>query len=405
MDTAKVQPPQERLLTKDFCSLAAANFLMFFSFYALMPLLPFYLSDEFGVNHSVAGVVLASYSVACIVVRPIAGWLLDTFRQRPLYLLGYCGFAALFCGYVFASLLGLFILFRITHGLAFGLTSVSGNTIASEIVPQSRMGEGLGIYGLSNTLAMCVGPMIGIALLGKISYDALFGLLFLVCLAGFVFASSVKVPDTHPRRERKFSFDNLVLTKGLLEASSLLFASVPYGITTAFIALYAEEIGISFNSGVYYTSMALGLGISRFCSGKWTDRGGTEKLIVGGLLLVMASYVGLAAIGNLAAAHAEIAATVFLAMAFVQGLSFGTLHPAYNTLLVKMTTPDRRGAATSTYQTAWDLGIGIGIFAGGYWADTFGGFDASYGIGAALALAGCVVFLVRRRIVRQSASA
>lgn len=141
MDTAKVQPPQERLLTKDFCSLAAANFLMFFSFYALMPLLPFYLSDEFGVNHSVAGVVLASYSVACIVVRPIAGWLLDTFRQRPLYLLGYCGFAALFCGYVFASLLGLFILFRITHGLAFGLTSVSGNTIASEIVPQSRMAK------------------------------------------------------------------------------------------------------------------------------------------------------------------------------------------------------------------------------------------------------------------------
>ncbi|HIY89395.1 MAG TPA: MFS transporter [Candidatus Bacteroides pullicola] len=81
----------------------------------------------------------------------------------------------------------------------------------------------------------------------------------------------------------------------------------------------------------------------------------------------------------------------------MQGLSFGTLHPAFNTLLVRMTTPERRGVATSTYQTAWDLGIGIGIFAGGYWADSFGGFHASYFIGACLALLGCVVFVARRR--------
>ncbi|HIT82591.1 MAG TPA: MFS transporter, partial [Candidatus Avibacteroides faecavium] len=143
-----------RLLSRDFCLLAVANSLMFFSFYALMPLLPFYLGDVFGVNYSMAGAILASYSVACIVVRPIAGYLLDAFRQRPLYLLGYCAFAALFCGYAFAAALGVFVVFRIMHGLAFGLTSVSGNTIASEIVPRGRMGEGLGIYGLSNTLAM-----------------------------------------------------------------------------------------------------------------------------------------------------------------------------------------------------------------------------------------------------------
>lgn len=57
-----------RLLSRDFCLLAVANSLMFFSFYALMPLLPFYLGDVFGVNYSMAGVILASYSVACIVV-------------------------------------------------------------------------------------------------------------------------------------------------------------------------------------------------------------------------------------------------------------------------------------------------------------------------------------------------
>lgn len=389
-----------RLLSRDFCLLAVANFLMFFSFYALMPLLPFYLGDAFGVNYSMAGVILASYSVACIVVRPIAGYLLDAFRQRPLYLLGYCAFAALFCGYAFAAALGVFVLFRIMHGLAFGLTSVSGNTIASEIVPRGRMGEGLGIYGLSNTLAMCVGPMAGLALHGRISYEVLFGLLFLVCMAGFGMAWMVNVPDGGLAKQRKFSFNSLILGKGVWEATSLLLASVPYGMTTAYIALYAEEVSIPFNSGVYYAAMAMGLGISRFLSGKWTDKGGTGKLIIGGLLLVVASYVGLSLIGRLAEYDVQFAACAYIAIAFVQGLSFGTLHPAFNTLLIRMTTPERRGAATSTYQTAWDLGIGIGVFSGGYWADSLGGFHASYFIGACLAMLGCVVFTARRRCVR-----
>lgn len=400
METIKEKRTESRLLTRDFCCLSVANFLMFFSFYALMPLLPFYLDDAFGVNYSVAGIILASYSVACIVARPITGYLLDAFRQRPLYLLGYCTFATLFCGYAFAAALGIFILFRIAHGLAFGLTSVSGNTIASEIVPRSRIGEGLGIYGLSNTLAMCIGPMAGIALHGRVSYDVLFVLLFLVCLAALGAAWMVKVPDGSLAKRRKFSFRNLILGRGIWEAVSLLLASIPYGMTTAYIALYAEEVSIPFNSGIYYTVMAIGLGISRFLSGKWTDKGGTGRLIIGGLLLVVASYAGLSLIGSLAEYDKQLAVCAYICMAFVQGLSFGTLHPAFNTLLVKMASPERRGVATSTYQTAWDLGIGIGIFAGGYWADRFGGFYASYFIGACFALMGCVLFIARRQYIK-----
>ena len=330
-------------------------------------------------------------------MRPIAGYLLDAFRQRPLYLLGYCVFAALFGGYAFSAALGTFIVFRIAHGAAFGLTSVSGNTIASEIVPHSRMGEGLGYYGLSNTLAMCVGPLSGLALQGRISYNTLFMLLFAVCFIGLLVACMVTVPDRNPVGHPKFSFKNLLLAEGLWEATSLLLASVPYGMTTAYIALYAEEVSISFNSGTYYTVMAVGLGISRLFSGKRTDKGMTNALIVGGLLLVVASYVGLSFIGKLAAGNTLLAVCACSAIAFLQGISFGTLHPAFNTLLVKMAPTERRGAATSTYQTGWDLGIGIGIVAGGYWADCFGGFHASYFFGACLALLGCIIFVVRMR--------
>lgn len=397
MEENKKNMMKSRLMTKDFCCLCVANFLMFFSFYALMPLLPFYLEDIFAVNHSVTGIVLASYSVACILMRPISGYMLDVFRQRPLFLLGYCLFTILFCGYAFSAVLGTFIVFRVAHGAAFGLTSVSGNTIASEIVPQRRMGEGLGYYGLSNTLAMCVGPMSGLALQGRISYDILFILLFALCFVGFLVACMVTMQGRKPVGHPKFSFKSLFLTEGLWEAISLLFASAPYGMTTAYIALYAKEISIPFNSGTYYTVMALGLGISRLLSGKRIDKGMANTLIIVGLLLVVASYVALSFIRILATGNTPLVAFVCVAIAFLQGISFGTLHPAFNTLLVKMAPAERRGSATSTYQTGWDLGIGIGIVVGGYWADYYGGFHASYFGGACLALLGCIIFVIKMK--------
>lgn len=60
-----------------------------------------------------------------------------------------------------------------------------------------------------------------------------------------------------------------------------------------------------------------------------------------------------------------------------------------------MAPAERRGSATSTYQTGWDLGIGIVV--GGYWADYFGGFHASYFGGACLALLGCIIFVIKMK--------
>lgn len=136
---------QPRLITRNFCCVAAGNFFLSLSFFVLMPLLPFYLTERFSASGSLVGLVLSSYTVACIVVRPLAGYLLDTFRRRPIYLLAYFCFAALFCGYMVATVLTWFVVFRMAHGLAFGAATLSGTTLVSQIIPRSRIGEGLGI--------------------------------------------------------------------------------------------------------------------------------------------------------------------------------------------------------------------------------------------------------------------
>ena len=141
---------KDKLISPSFCYILAANFLLFFAFYLILPILPFYLQDQFDADKSMIGFILSCYTIAALCIRPFSGYLLDTFARRPLYLLAYSVFMVIFAGYMIASLLSIFIVLRILHGFAFGMVTVSGNTIVIDILPSSRRGEGIGYYGLAN---------------------------------------------------------------------------------------------------------------------------------------------------------------------------------------------------------------------------------------------------------------
>ena len=135
---------KDRLITPSYCFILAANFLLYFGFWLLIPVLPFYLSEFFQAGTSIIGIVLSCYTVAALCIRPFSGYLLDTFARKPLYLFAYFIFMMMFGGYLIAGSLTLFIIFRIIHGVSFGMVTVGGNTIVIDIMPSSRRGEGLG---------------------------------------------------------------------------------------------------------------------------------------------------------------------------------------------------------------------------------------------------------------------
>lgn len=107
----------------------------------------------------------------------------------------------IFAGYMVASLLSIFIVLRILHGFAFGMVTVSGNTIVIDILPSSRRGEGLGYYGMANNLAMSFGPMIGLFMHESFSYEVIFSCSLISCFLGFIMAYLVKTPYKQPGQE------------------------------------------------------------------------------------------------------------------------------------------------------------------------------------------------------------
>ncbi len=380
---------KDKLFTPSYCLILATNFLVFFGFYLLMPVLPFYLTDTYGVSNANVGAILACYVVAALMIRPFSGYIIDAFARKPLYIFSLVIFMLAFGCYVLAATTLVFIVMRTVHGLAFGTVTVSGNTIVIDIMPASRRGEGLGYYGLANNIAMSLGPMTGLFMHDHFSYDIIFLCAMGCCLVALICACMIRTPKKALVARPALSLDRFILVKGLPLGASLLLLSIPYGINSTYVALYAKNIGIAGGTGLYFTFMAVGMATSRIFAGKLVDKGRMTQLIHFAFYVVIICFTSLWGCEKVAADSPAAAKVMLYTTALFLGAGFGTMFPAYNTMFVSLGKHNQRGTATSTYLTSWDVGIGLGLVIGGAIGDA-ASFSVAYLVGAGL----CVVSLI-----------
>jgi len=239
---------------------------------------------------------------------------------------------------------------------------------------------------------MAVGPMSGLFLHDAgMSYTTIFCCSLGSCIAGFICASLVKTPYKPPVKREPISLDRFILLKGIPAGISLLLLSIPYGMTTNYVAMYAKEIGINATTGFFFTFMAVGMAISRIFSGKIVDKGKITQVISAGLYIVVFSFFLLSACVYIINWNSMACGIIFFAVALLLGVGFGIMFPAYNTLFVNLAPNNQRGTATSTYLTSWDVGIGIGMLTGGYIAEV-STFDKAYLFGACLTIISMLYF-------------
>lgn len=382
---------KDRLISPSYCLILAANFLLYFGFYLLMPVLPFYLVENFGVSKGAVGAILACYTIAALIVRPFSGYLLDTFARKPLYLLSFTVFTLIFGGYVIAGTVLVFITLRIVHGLSFGTVTVSGNTLVIDITPSSRRGEALGYYGLANNIAMSLGPMTGLFMHDHMSFNAIFLAAMGCCLTGLVCAVFIKAPQKASVPKTAVSLDRFILVKGIPLGIDLLMLSIPYGMTTTYVAMYAQNIGISGGIGVFFTFMAAGMAISRMFSGRQVDHGHITDVVHIAFYVVILCFLSLFLCEKIATASTVAAEYTLYGTALMLGVGFGSMFPAINTMFVNLAEHNQRGTATSTYLTSWDIGIGIGLVSGGIIGERLS-FSVAYLTGAFLSIISLVLF-------------
>ena len=383
----------DRLFTRSYIFMCLANFLTAFSFFLLVPTLPFYLVDTFGLEPDIVGLVLSCYVVAVLCIRPFAGFIADMFPRKKVYVLSYIFFAASFIGYLFmGSSIYPFILLRILHGFAFGALNTTGNTLVIDIMPSSRRGEGLGYFGVTNNLAMAFGPMVGLFLISRFSYTHLFVIALIAAVTGLIFSIFVKVRNRQPveRKGGMLSIDRFFLIEGVPASLAFFMLAIPYGMTSSYMAIYAEEVGVVSGASLFFTVQAAGLIVSRLLSGKMVDRGYITQTISKGIFIALAGVTGEAMLSVVSGWNSVATYVLYYASAFLIGYGFGTIFPAFNTLFINMAPNSRRATANATYLTGWDVGIGAGMLLGG--ALSLNGYSSSFLFGAILVFAALLYF-------------
>lgn len=346
---------ENKLWTKDFTLITLANLLMAVAFYFMVPILPVFLSDRFAATESQIGLVLSFYTIAALLIRPFAGYALDAIGRYSIYVISLLLFSTIFFGYVWATSILFVLILRFIHGLTWGSMSSAGSTIAVDLVPLKRRGEGIGIFGLSMTIAMAIGPLIAIAITGDSSYKRLFYSAAGFSFLGLVLALFVRIPKITPVK-KKFKITSLIEKKALPVSLNVFLVSIPYGGIISFIALYGRSIGID-SSGLFFLLIAIGITISRVISGKSFDRFGPKRICILGLVLLIAGLFMLALNQSYFGYHLS---------ALILGFGFGIIMATFQAIANHKIKADKRGAANSTYLTFFDSGIGFGMLLVGY---------------------------------------
>ncbi|OHX50276.1 MFS transporter [Cytobacillus oceanisediminis] len=350
----------EKIWSRDFVLILMSNFFIFLGFQMTLPTIPLFV-EKLGGNDQLIGIVVGIFTFSALLLRPYAGHMLETKGRRFVYLTGLAIFVLSVGSFGFVnSLIFLFVL-RIVQGFGWGFSTTASGTIATDLIPAKRRGEGMGYFGLSGNIALAFGPTLGLALAGVISFKLLFLICALLGLAALVLSSRINYKQAEKQSVPLKRWD--IYEKSALRPSFLLFfITVTFGGIASFLPIYSAQKGIG---GIhwYFLQFAIALMISRTFAGRLYDQRGHQAVFLPGAVLILAAMFLLAWLPN---------SMIMYIAAIFYGLGFGSVQPALQAWSVKEAPANRRGMANATFFSFFDLGVGIGAMVFGQIAHLFG---------------------------------
>jgi MFS family permease len=334
--------------------LMLGNLFVFMSFQMLIPTLPPYIKS-IGASGLEIGLVTALFSIGAVLIRPFIGYMLSYKARKALVIFGAIILFAITILYPISQLVVIFLLIRFIHGLAWGWSTTVNGTAAVDVIPFSRLGEGMGYFGLSTTIGMIIAPSLGIFLYNVTSFtnliaiSSILGFISIILLALVHYNTPEAVLKTK-KEDVKFTYLGSLVEKSSWYPSFItIVMCLGYGSITTFIVIFGQERGLD-QIFLFYIFNAILATAARPMAGKWFDEKGPIGLV---LFCISTTFVG---IWILSFAHSNwmiaVAGGLF-------GLGFGCALPTLQSWTLSMTPENRRGVANGMFFSAIDLGIGL----------------------------------------------
>lgn len=424
-DDSRRESPREQLWSTTFVLVVVSTLCCFMVGQGLNSSTSVYVA-LYGGTAAYAGVLAAAFSGAAAVVRLLSGPLIDGRGRRIVMLVGFAVLIVGTVGPLFTHDVAPFMVFRILQGAGFSAVTTASATAAADALPASRMGEGIGYYGLGQALSMSVGPALALALVSTDPPENLFigvtaiaviglAMIFLcryekhpeMLPEGAVYrrrleeregeaartgdaealeatgragaaeaaeASETTTSTAQSRMEGQPSRESIasrIFEKHALPGTlPMIVLSPAFGFVIFFVGLYGASLGVG-NAGLFYTLSAVSMILVRLKSGAFMDRFAPIKILPFALACGLVAFAMLVACGTVLDGT-PVRDAVFNLSGIVYGFCAGIALPLNQSVAVKNTPPERWGAANALFQLANDVGIGGGCVIWGIVNDCFG---------------------------------
>ncbi|MDP4126261.1 MAG: MFS transporter [Bacillota bacterium] len=351
-----------KLWTKDFLIISIENFFVYFIYYLLIATITVYATEKFQASPSIAGLSSGIFILGALLGRFYSGASIERIGRKKMLYMGFSFYLITTLLYFAAYSLQLLLLIRIMHGAAFGMTSTATGTIAAEIIPKERRGEGTGYYALSMTLAAAIGPFLGMFIAQHVNFKINFVICAFVLALSFIlsFPLEVSKPELtrqESERTREFKFVNFFEAKAIPISIITALVCFSYSTILSFLASYSKEIQLADAASFFFIVYAVAILVSRPFIGRWFDKKGENFVIYPTFLMFTIALL------ILSQAHQGL--SILVAGALV-GLGYGNFFSSAQALAIKVSPKHRMALATSTFFIFADLGCGIGPFLLGF---------------------------------------
>lgn len=386
MKPAVAATGDERLLTPAFLAIATAVLAFFVAGGLFLPSIPRYTAGPLAAGDFGVGLVIGSFSLSSIALRPFAGRWADQRGRRVMLIAGAGIQVVAAAGHLFATTVPVLVVMRLLLGAAEALFFVAALAAATDLAPEKRRGEAISLISTSLYLGVAIGPLLAEWLLGAFGYPSIWIAAALISVLAI--GLSWFAPETLPPGERKpvGAGGPWLHRAGLVPGLLVLCGAWGMGAWFAFLPLLGDELGLK-NVGGYLAAFALVVIGLRLAFSRLPDQIGAARL--SGTALVL-SASGMAIAGLFPSELGLWAATIV----FAAGVAF--TFPAIVSLAVMGIPSSERGAVIGTTSLFLDVAFGVSPAVLGLLAASTG-YPATFLVSAIVAGTGATWLLVRGR--------
>ena len=268
-------------------------------------------------------------------------------------------------------------------GAVYSVCGSATMTLAGDVLPTTKITEGISRFAFTISIGMAVGPFVGIQVQNNMNSQASFMTVFGITVVAFICVACCRIH--YPKVERKkFSLRDSIHKPALPFMFNMMFLMIPYGAVIAYSSIFAQEKGLTDYLPYFYIFLVIGMLASKLSTQKMIDAGNHRMLVyisLGILILTMLSYLFMTT-----GIHLLIAGVFF-------GLGYGILQPLFQSFVTGTTPAPQRGVANATYMLSYDVGIGIGSLLMGFMQESIG-LSVGFALTAIAYVIGAIVYSI-----------